>query len=271
MQFFLDREAMLAMAANRATEYAENPPFPHVVLDDFLPVDVAEAVLAEFPGPDDVDWWAFDSEKERKLASRDEAVMGPVTRQVLSQLNSATAIDFLTCLTRVPGLVPDPHYLGGGLHQIRSGGYLEVHADFNLHPSTGLQRRLNVLLYLNHDWKDEYGGALQLWSGDMSRAEVVINPVFNRCVIFSTTSTAFHGHPEPLSCPEDRTRKSLALYYYSAPDPEVRRHNTLFQARESAEQPPVRRTRLAGSLRRWLPPVAYEALRARAHRRRSGS
>jgi Rps23 Pro-64 3,4-dihydroxylase Tpa1-like proline 4-hydroxylase len=121
----------------------------------------------------------------------------------------------------------------GGLHQIERGGFLDVHIDFNVHPKLRLDRRLNMLIYLNHDWPEEYGGHLELWSRDMTSCEKRILPLFNRTVIFSTTDGSFHGHPRPLSCPEGRTRKSVSLYYYTSGRPEEERspaHDTIFSS-----------------------------------------
>ncbi len=180
-------------------------------------------------------------------------------------------------MTGIEGLIADPHFEGGGLHQIERGGHLKVHADFNRHPHTQLDRRLNVLVYLNRDWQPEYGGALELWNRDMSRSEAQILPYFNRCVVFSTTSTSFHGHPEPLNCPEGRTRKSLALYYYTKDRPASERrdeHNTLFQARpgeEFGDEPGSSgrtfKDRAKAGVRQVAPPILYEAVKRRRARR----
>jgi Rps23 Pro-64 3,4-dihydroxylase Tpa1-like proline 4-hydroxylase len=107
------------------------------------------------------------------------------------------------------------HLLGAGLHQIARGGVLGIHADFNRHPDTGLWRRVNVFLYLNDGWSEEYGGHLELWYSNMSTYGQRILPTANRLVIFTSSRTSFHGHPDPLLCPEDSTRKSIAMYYYS--------------------------------------------------------
>lgn len=239
-------------------------------MDDFLPEDVLDDVLAEFPSPHGADWFAFDSPLERKLATKDDSAMGPATRHLLAELNSSAFIDFLERLTGIEGLIPDPHFVGGGLHQIERGGHLKVHADFNHHPRTGLERRLNVLIYLNRDWKDEYGGAFELWDAEMRGCETKVMPYFNRCVVFSTTSTSFHGHPEPLNSPEGVTRKSLALYYYSKDRPPEERnegHNTLFKARPGEELPaheaqpkPPLADRLKTAVRLVTPPIVFEAL-----------
>jgi Rps23 Pro-64 3,4-dihydroxylase Tpa1-like proline 4-hydroxylase len=276
--FQFDRDELLRLAESKREAYVGASPYPHTVMDDFLPEAVLDAVLAEFPSPQGADWFKFDSATERKLATKDDSTMGPATRRLLFELNSATFIDFLERLTGIEGLVPDPHYVGGGLHQIEPGGHLKVHADFNRHPQTQLERRLNVLIYLNRDWKDEYGGAFELWDANMTAAQEKVMPYFNRCVVFSTTSTSFHGHPEPLACPEGMTRKSLALYYYSKTRPAEQQtdaHNTLFKARPGEALPPpaqpdpraVRVEKAKAAARAITPPILIEAWRRRRVRR----
>jgi hypothetical protein len=272
--FRFDREQLTALAEDRREAYASAHPYPHIFFDGFLPEGVLDAVLAEFPSPKGADWFAFDSATERKLATKDDTLMGPATRRLLAELNSGPFIDFLERLTGIEGLIPDPHLVGGGLHQIERGGHLKVHADFNRHPRTDLERRLNVLIYLNRDWKDEYGGAFELWNRDMTSCEERVFPYFNRCVVFSTTSTSYHGHPEPLNCPDGETRKSMALYYYSKDRPAEEKneeHNTLFQARPGEELPepaPVVEKRPVGErlkagARQVLPPILVDAVRRR--------
>jgi Rps23 Pro-64 3,4-dihydroxylase Tpa1-like proline 4-hydroxylase len=163
-------------------------------------------------------------------------------------------------------LLPDPYYTGGGLHQIRPGGLLEVHADFSYHTKLRLDRRINVLIYLNKDWKEEYGGHFELWDREVTRAVKKILPIFNRCAIFSTTSTSFHGHPLPLACPADRNRKSIATYYYSNGRPEetselTHRHEVAFQ-----ERPGVNRVKTSIGIRKAIraitPPVLTDLYRS---------
>lgn len=228
-EFFLDPEGLAERAATERDAYAGAAPFPHVVLEGLIPDDVLERVLGEFPGAEQDGWWRFDDQRERKLAVHTRTHMGAVTRRLFDELNSATMVDFLGELTGIEGLVPDPHLFGGGMHMILPGGFLEVHADFNLHPLTRLQRRLNLLVYLNHGWSDSYGGALELWDAELRGPPAVVAPVFGRCVVFSTTDKSFHGHPTPLACPPGTARRSLALYYYSAPEPEAAPHNTIFR------------------------------------------
>lgn len=216
-----------------AAGYQSATPFPHVVIDNFLPESTARDLLAGFPDPRGTDWIRFKDNESVKLGSREAALDGPI-RDLIDQFNTAPALAFLEALTGISGLIPDPYFFGGGLHQIERGGFLKIHADFNTYERLHLDRRINLLIYMNPDWKEEYGGHLELWDREMTQCVHRILPVFNRCVIFNTTDLAYHGHPVPLQCPEGMTRKSLALYYYTAGRPEQERaatHSTLYQSR----------------------------------------
>ena len=134
-------------------------------------------------------------------------------------------------LIGVENLLPDPTLEGGGLHQSTTGGFLNIHADFTVHPHhRNWQRRANILLYLNEEWDPEYGGDLELWSSDMQTCVRKVSPIANRVLIFTTDSTSFHGHPEPMRCPEGVARRSLALYYFSVEDDPLVR-STEYRAR----------------------------------------
>ena len=141
--------------------------------------------------------------------------LSPFIRQLIWELNSSTFIRTLEGLTGIENLIPDPSLRGGGLHQILPGGLLGIHADFTHHVKYDLERRVNLLLYLNKDWEDEYGGHLELWNRDASHCVKRIRPTAGRCIIFNTDADSYHGHPRPLTCPEGITRKSIAIYYYT--------------------------------------------------------
>jgi hypothetical protein len=238
MQSVLDHVDLTGLAREHKTRYQAASPFPHIIIDNFLPETALQEVAREFPDPNQVDWTRFENGAEKKLATKHEKQMPPATRALMHQLNSSTFIDFLEELTGIQGLIPDPHFWGGGLHQIQRGGFLKVHADFNHHPRLKLDRRLNLLIYLNDNWKEEYGGHLELWDREMKKCEARVLPLFNRCVVFSTTDFSYHGHPDALTCPEGRARRSLALYYYSNGRPAEERgdaHNTLFRERPGEE------------------------------------
>ena len=150
-------------------------------------------------------------------------------------------------MTGIQDLISDPYFRGGGLHNISRGGKLGVHIDFNKHQKYNLDRRLNLLLYLNKDWEEEFGGHIELWDSGMKQCIKKILPIFNRMVIFNTTETSFHGHPEPLNCPADRSRKSLALYYYTIGqhgDDASPTHSTLFRTRPGKKLESQNKTRI---------------------------
>jgi hypothetical protein len=258
----LSRMAQLAQSAHAS--YASAKPFPHVVFDDFFDPALLERVLSEFPPPGAIKWQRFDNEKEIKLASASESSFGPATRLLLYHLNSITFLEFLGRVTGIANLIPDPCFDGGGLHQIVPGGKLAVHADFNKHPRYGLDRRLNMLVYLNRDWREEYGGHLELWNREMTRCEARIMPLFNRLVVFGPTDFTYHGHPEPLACPAGMTRKSLALYYFSNGRPAEETsadHSTLFRPRLNEQFKPGLAQRLRHAARELLPPIVTRQLR----------
>jgi Rps23 Pro-64 3,4-dihydroxylase Tpa1-like proline 4-hydroxylase len=229
-----DSEHFIQLAEKHRDAYSSVEPFAHTVIDDFLPPEVLDGVLAEFPAPGER-WRRLSSANQAKLAAQRENQFGKQTRDVLRECNSAGCLHFLETLTGIQGLIPDPHLEGGGLHQIERGGFLKVHVDFNKHPRLNLDRRVNLIVYLNKDWKEEYNGHLELWDRTMSRCVSKILPIFNRAVVFNTTGYAYHGHPERLTCPPGRTRKSLALYYYTngrPPDELAETHGTLWQERQ---------------------------------------
>jgi hypothetical protein len=170
-------------------------PFPHVVIDGLFRDDDLRALIDEFPRPETEGWRRFDSPHERKLGFFHEtSAIGARTRAFLERMNGFETLLFLEALTGIGGLIPDPYFGGGGLHQIERGGFLKVHADFNVHPKLRLERRLNVLIYLNEEWREEYGGHLELWDAELTAPRQLILPVFNRTVLFATSSTSYHGH-----------------------------------------------------------------------------
>jgi Rps23 Pro-64 3,4-dihydroxylase Tpa1-like proline 4-hydroxylase len=236
----LDYARLMQRAKDGSKAYQKAVPFPNAVFDDFLPAMTLRHIVDEFPSPDQaVRWNRIEVETDdgrqaqyNKLHVMDESSFGPYTRQLFWELNSSRFIRFLERLTGIPKLLPDPHLRGGGLHQILPGGMLRVHADFNKHPALDLDRRLNVLIYLNEDWREAYGGHIELWEAGMAECRARYLPIANRCLIFSTTSVSFHGHPHPLSCPDGMSRKSVAMYYYTLGRPETEaqpKHKTLWQ------------------------------------------
>ena len=250
-------DKLYSLADQLSEGYRAAEPFPHAVIDGLFDDDLLDQLLAVFPSPKDRFWFRFDAEREIKLALDAEDVIPIPIRLFLYFLNGSLFISFLERLTGIPGLIPDPHWFGGGLHQIERHGKLAIHADFNRQSRLRLDRRLNLLIYLNKDWQAEFGGDFELWNRDMTACVKKVAPLFNRMVIFSTTDFSYHGHPDELTCPRDRSRKSLALYYYSNGRPEQELsgiHSTLFQPRPQES--------FKGSVRRrlkpFVPPILFD-------------
>ncbi|MEM8929569.1 MAG: 2OG-Fe(II) oxygenase [Acidobacteriota bacterium] len=260
-----------------APAYQNAEPFPHIAIDDFLPAHLVDALQDAFPGPGSDVWTKLPTEDQKgKYAAQDEGRFPELLRSLIHELNAGPFVAFLERLTGVEELIADAKLSGGGLHRTESGGKLSVHVDFSHHPANGLNRRLNLLLYLTPEWQDDYGGHLELWSwGDDKRPEAKILPKFNRCAIFSTSPWSYHGQPEPLTCPPELARQSVALYYFSngRPDHEAMEHNTSFHSRPDEEAPlgtRLVRAASSGLVRDLLPPVVYRGLR-RAWNRRTES
>ena len=215
-----------------AAEFVNGSPFPHIVLDDFLPAEHARFLDLHFPEPEHeiwLDWRVRHAGQYGKQGPGDASrfeLLDPALHSALLAFNSAAFIRFLETLTGISRLLPDPHFTGGGMHQILQGGILDVHTDFNYYERLDLYRRLNVLVYLTREWRPGYGGELELWDGPPSRGGAcvrAIEPLFNRAVVFKTDKTSFHGHPNEWRAPAGLTRRSIALYYYTAePEPGVR-------------------------------------------------
>jgi hypothetical protein len=211
----LDLAGFAALAAARRYEFAAGEPFAHVVIDDLLNPAAADAVLREFNRPED--GWTFlhhFNEHKRIFTALDR--MGPASRALFAELQSAAFLRSLETLTGIGDLLADPQLDGGGLHETRPGGFLNVHADFLSHTrQRHWSREINLILFLNRDWDESYAGWLELWNADVSRCVRRITPSFNRCVIFRVGRTSFHGVPAGVRCPEGRTRRSIALYYFT--------------------------------------------------------
>jgi hypothetical protein len=220
----LDWASLESALTELRARYSSGRPFPHIVLDDFLLPDVAQRATDEFPPVDPQHWINGIHVNQRKFGNTDPRTWGATLRTIADELNSQRFVRFLTELTGIDDLIVDHSMQGGGLHQSLAGGFLNVHADFTVHPHhRRWRRRLNLLLYLNDEWQPEYGGSLEFWSADMKRLERTIPPLGNRVVIFNTEADSFHGHPNPLRCPPGIARRSMALYYYTEEDrPRVR-------------------------------------------------
>jgi Rps23 Pro-64 3,4-dihydroxylase Tpa1-like proline 4-hydroxylase len=252
----LDAEQCRVLGRALAERYRNAEPFPHIVIDDFLDAELLRNVAKEFPATDGKQF--FDRDQERyKFQFAPQEISSGLVRNLFAELNGPAFLGFLEELTGIKGLIPDPYYDGGGLHETKRGGYLGIHADFNIHGRLNLQRRLNLLIYLNEDWPDDYGGQLELWDKQMMACAVRVPPVFGRAVIFNTDLDNFHGHPDPLSCPPDRSRRSIATYYYSAAEDGIAllpKRNTNFRPRPGSGDKSDWQIRRHHFVNDWVPP-----------------
>jgi hypothetical protein len=264
-------------AESLGQQYQNAKPFPFIVIDDFLPREIVDLVADAVPDRAAPDWTKLPTDDQRgKRVLADESKLPVPIRALIHELNAGYFLRVLEGITGIKDLIADTKLVGGGLHMIERGGKLSVHVDFSHHPTNGLNRRLNFLLYLSRNWQEEYGGQLEFWSRDIKNCEQKILPVFNRCAIFSTSPISYHGHPEALNCPDDRTRNSIALYYFTKgrPSEEEGEHNTLFKSRpEDSFQLGnfVVRAASSGLVRGLMPPLIYSFVRKLWNKKYTGA
>lgn len=270
-EFDVETGLIGALAQDKGRElragYVATSPFPHVVLDDFLPPALLERALAEFPTDAGSAEEAYNRAQERAKVQYNPETLPAFTRSLFHTFNSLPFIRVVENITGISGLLPDPYFFGGGFHELRQGGHLSVHADFVRHQQLNLQRRINVLIYLNKDWRDEYGGQLELWDEAMTACQLSVVPHFNRCVIFNTDLDSNHGNPTPINHPNGVGRKAIALYYYTATwKPGMRDYTTQFRVRPGSQDRTDWRTMAVEFAMDLCPPLLLRAA-AQAKRR----
>ncbi len=254
-----ETDAAKALGAKHAEAYQAATPYNHICIDNFLPTDVVEKVredLKELPQHQADD--SFARAQENLKSSFIPERLPSYSKNLFYAFNSRPFILFLENMTGIKGLIPDPYYQGAGIHRTLNGGHLDIHADFNLHKQMQVERRLNVLIYLNDEWQEEWGGSFEVWDKQMTKKEASFVPTYNRMVCFSTGSDTFHGNPEPVNHPEGKPRQSIALYYYTATwDASRKSHTTLFKPRPGSVDEVDRRVARRAKLKDVLPPFIY--------------
>lgn len=209
-------------------------PFDHWIIDDFFPLDKAQKITQNFPDYDDERWYFYENAIENKKTLQHWLRFPPEIYQILQDLCSNDFIEFIKSMTGIEKLYPDYGLHGGGLHIHGRGGNLNIHKDYSIHPKLKLQRKLNLIVYMSDDWDPTWGGGLELWSNDQEinrPKELVktIEPKYNRAILFDTTQNSWHGLPKPLTCPDGKYRKSLAVYYLTDVDKSTEeRYRALF-------------------------------------------
>lgn len=212
------------------------PSFPHFCLDNFLEESFANEVHDSFPSYSDAAAMgkSFTAVNEKKkIQVSDSKKFPPAIYKLHEILASQAFIDKVSDIMGIKNLIADPTMMGGGIHETNSGGHLDVHVDFNYNEELGLHRRVNILIYFNKDWHEDYGGYLDLWDKDVKNCLGSYAPIFNRAAGFTTNEISWHG-VTPLTCPADRLRESFAVYYYTKEAPpgwDGVVHSTIFKAR----------------------------------------
>jgi hypothetical protein len=257
---FINRPKLLRIAETEADRYRKAKPFPHTLIDNVFPEDLLDAVIADLPAGDQ-GWTRYNNANERKSVFSDVNAFGPAAETMAHALNSLAFINFLELLTGVDGIIADPYLHAAGYMKVEPGGFLDLHYDFTMHKHLPLERRINVLVYLNRDWRHEWGGQLELHSNDKltdpNHQEVSIEPAFNRMVVFNTPN-ALHGHRRPVACPAGRARLLFSCFYFVVPPVlgyRSRIENVEFPTHRSFT---ATATRLANRL---LPPIIFDMFR----------
>jgi Rps23 Pro-64 3,4-dihydroxylase Tpa1-like proline 4-hydroxylase len=248
------------LGASIAGDYQSKTPYHYTCVDDFLPLEILEKVREEALAQGDK---AAEnaSGNERLKTSFNPDRLPPYTKAVFHALNSRPFIQFLENMSGIKGLIPDPYYQGGGIHRTNTTGFLDIHADFNHHSIMNVERRLNLLIYLNPGWKEEYGGSFEVWTNDMKEKVAAFAPVMNRMCCFSTGDNTMHGNPEPVNHPDGDPRLSIALYYYTATWEDGRiAQSTVFKQRPGSNDVASREATLR-MVREFVPPILYRKSR----------
>jgi hypothetical protein len=249
----LDKTECRNAGAALHKKYTEAHPFPHIVIDDFISADVLKRVISDFPTSQGRSYYN-DGQTRLKYQYNLPDIESGFTRNLLSELTSHAFLNFLESMTGIQGLLTDTSFEGG------------VHADFTMHKVLRVERRLNLLVYLNDHWKPEYRGELELWDNKMEAPQVSVAPTLGRAVVFSTTRDSYHGQPDPVTCPPDMSRKSIATYYYTAAETGVAAipdRLTNFKVRPGSSDKAVPGLWREHFIRDWVPPRILQAIRRR--------
>ncbi|WP_299609924.1 2OG-Fe(II) oxygenase [uncultured Tateyamaria sp.] len=256
----IENDVAKAAGAAKAEAYQSAEPYHHGCIDNFLPEAVLDRVLEELGTMPEAET-SFSRAQENLKSSFIPERLPNYTKNLFYAFNARPFILFLEQMTGIKGLIPDPYFMGAGIHKTLNGGHLDIHADFNFHGQMRVERRLNVLIYLNRDWKEEYGGSFEVWDKGMTTKMASFVPTYNRMVCFSTGSDTFHGNPEPVNHPDGEPRQSIALYYYTATwDASRKGHGTLFKPRPGTVDQADKLEARRAVIQDILPPIVYRRL-----------
>jgi hypothetical protein len=222
-------------------EFQEAKPFRHCIIDNFFENSIALDLSNEFPDYNDPNIWSvYCNAIENKKLTPHWDLFPAKTYQAFTLMNKPEFVEKIKFITGIPDLMADYGMHGGGWHMHSRGGKLNVHKDYSIHPKLSMERRINIIIYMTPDWKEEWNGGLEFWSHDSEKnlPKECITKVYNKfncAVLFDTTQNSWHGLPTEIICPENVYRKSLAIYYISKPRQGVETHDRAYFA-PTAEQ-----------------------------------
>lgn len=258
--FLIPNADARAIGQSYAERYQSGKPYHHICIDNFLPSDILENVVKDIQTLPEAES-SFQRAQENLKSSFIPERLPTYTKNLFYAFNSRPFLLFLEEMTGINGLIPDPYFVGAGIHNTLNGGHLDIHADFNLHKQMRIERRLNVLIYLNKHWQEDWGGSFEIWDKSMSQKMASFVPTFNRMVCFSTGSDTFHGNPEPVNHPNGEPRQSIALYYYTATWNDTRKeHSTLFKPRPGSKDQANRREDRHAFVQDLVPPLLHRRI-----------
>ena len=223
MKINIDYPLLFKKAEKLRKKYSKNSPFPNIVIDNFFNKLTYKNILKAFPNPRSAIWKMPSNSHtvKKKVTKRvkldlKEYLFSENQKKILRELNSSLFLNFLEKLSGIEGLIPDPYFAEASFACALNGGKLDIHADFSHHDKLKLERRLNVLIYLNDNWKKEYKGSLNLYDKKLNLKKKIF-PIGNRLLVFTTSNTSFHGYPETIKAKNNIYRKSINMYYYTIP------------------------------------------------------
>ena len=217
--------------AKYLTEYKNNIPTPHLVIDNFLKTSSAEAILTNFKFNKNWINYSFINNKEHYGLS-DKNYMNEVSKEVFKELASKDFTDFISKVTGLKNIFLDESLDSGGLAQCLRGGKLNIHTDFNSHVIyKKWKRMLNILIYLNKDWLDKYKGNLEFWDEKVKYPVKSIEPIFNRFLLFRTDKKSYHGYPDIIDCPPEMSRKCINAWYFIEEEQSLKLYPTKYTPR----------------------------------------
>jgi len=200
-----------------ASIYKNAEPFEYVIINDFFSEEYANQIYENLPNPLDKNknWNHYNNPIEQKYAINNFDNY-PKINDLYKELNKTNFINLLKEITKIDDLESDLYLHGAGIHAYPNKGKLDMHLDYNIHPISGKERRINLIIYMNKDWKEEYGGRIELYDINKNKIKEEL-PLFNTAIIFRTSDISYHGLPTPINCPDDKFRQSIAIYYVSEP------------------------------------------------------